>query len=112
MDLKIKSPLVSQNTVERARYFFVSTESIHRIFKTVEDVDRLGQMLVNYHPHACWKARVHCRVKIEKSRIALKGLPKPTIGNRNAMSPMSRGISSIFGWKTLTHLRQLRKKMS
>lgn len=106
------SASVSQFTPEKAASLFASVDSIHKTALALENSARMRQMLANRHQHAIYTAYPHCPAGIKKAKAALRELPKPTISNPNAVSPLSRSISSIFGWKTLTHLRQLRNKMS
>ncbi|MDA8695957.1 glycosyltransferase family 2 protein [Flavobacteriales bacterium] len=103
---------VSQFSAEKAASLFASVDSIHKTTLALEDSPRMRQMLSNRYQHAIYTAYPHCQAGIEKARSALKGLPKPTISNPNAMSPMSQCISSIFGWKMLTRFRLLRNKLS
>lgn len=103
---------ISQFTAEKAESLFSSVDSIHKTALALEDSHRMRQMLANKYQHAIYTAYPHCPAGIEKAQAALRGLPKPTIGNPNTISPLSKGISSIFGWRTLTHLRLLRNKMS
>lgn len=106
------SASVSQFTPEKAASLFASVDSIHKTALALEDSARMRQMLANRHQHAIYTAYPHCPAGIAKAQAALRELPKPTIGNPNAVSPLSKLISSTLGWKTLTHLRQLRNKMS
>ena len=106
------SASVSQFTAEKAASLFASVDSIHKTALALEDSTRMRQMLANRHQHAIYTAYPHCPAGIDRAKTALKELPKPTISNPNAVSSLSKGISSIFGWRTLTHLRLLRNKMS
>ena len=103
---------VSQFTSAKAASLFASVDSIHRTALALEDSPRMRQMVANRYQHAIYTAYPHCPDGIAKAQATLKNLPKPTISNPNAVSPLSKCISSIFGWKTLTHLRLLRNKMS
>ena len=106
------SASVSQFTAEKAASLFASVDSIHSTALALENSARMRQMLANRHQHAIYTAYPHCPAGIDRAKTALKELPKPTISNPNAVSSLSKGISSIFGWKALTHLRLLRNQLS
>lgn len=101
---------VSQFTSVKAASLFASVDSIHRTALALEDSPRMRQMVANRYQHAVYTAYPHCPDGIAKAQAKLRSLPHPTISNPNAVSPLSKFISNVFGWKTLTQLRLLRNK--
>ena len=105
------SESVSQFTAEKAASLFASVDSIQRTALTLEDSERMRQMMANRYQHAIYTAYPYCPAGIEKAKKTLRELPKPTISNPNAVSLLSKFISIVFGWKTLTRLRLMRKQL-
>jgi glycosyltransferase involved in cell wall biosynthesis len=103
---------VSQFTAEKAESLFASEDSILKTALALEDSHRMRQMVANRHQHAIYTAYPHCPDGIAKAKKTLRSLPKPTISNPNALSFLSKLISNVFGWRTLTRLRLLRNNMS
>ena len=106
------SDSVSQFTAEKAASLFASEDSILKTALALEDSHRMRQMVANRHQHAIYTAYPHCPDGIAKAKNTLRSLPNPTISNPNAASPLSKFISAVFGWRTLTKLRLLRNKLS
>lgn len=106
------SESVSRFTAEKAASLFTSIDSIHRTALTLEDSDRMRQMVANRYQQAIYTAYPHCPDGLAKAKRILRNLPKPNISNPNAVSLLSRIISTVFGWRTLTKLRLLRNKLS
>ncbi|MDA9863780.1 glycosyltransferase [Flavobacteriales bacterium] len=103
---------VSQFTAEKAESLFASEDSILKTALALEDSHRMRQMVANRYQHAIYTAYPHCRDGIAKAQATLQSLPKPTVRNPNAVSPLSKFISAVFGWRTLTRLRLLSHKLS
>ena len=104
------SDSVSQFTAEKAASLFARVDAIHETALALEDSARMRQMVANRYQHAIYTAYPHCPDGIAKAQATLKNLPKPTISNPNAVSPLSKFVSNVFGWKTLTRLRLLLKQ--
>lgn len=102
---------VSHFTAEKADSLFASVESIHKIALTLEDSHRMRQMIANHYQQAIYTAFPFSPARANHAIQALQELPKPTIGNPNTVSLLSKSISKVFGWKTLTRLRLLRNEL-
>jgi hypothetical protein len=102
---------VSQFTAEKAESLFASVDSIHRTALALEDSNRMLQMVANRYQHAIYTAYPHFPDGIAKAQEKLQSLPTPTISNPNAVSPLSRFVSTTMGWKTLTQARLLRARL-
>jgi len=96
---------------EKADSLFRSTESMVRTALHLEDSERMQQMAANRWQHFIYTAYPSRRDLIAKAETQLKQLPKPTISNPNAVSPMSKFVSTTMGWKALTRARLLRAKL-
>ena len=105
------SASVSQFTPEKAESLFASEHSILKTALELEDSHRMRQMVANRFQHAIYTAYPHYPDGIAKAKKTLRSLPKPDISNPNAVSLLSKFISFAFGWKTLTRLRLLKKKL-
>ena len=103
---------VSSFTPEKAESLLESVKLIHSTALALEDSPRMAQMVANTIQHAIYTAYPYASKKIEEANSLLQQLPSPTIDNPNAVSPFSKLISQTFGWKSLTQLRLLRKRMS
>lgn len=101
---------VSQFTSEKAESLFASVDSIHRTALALEDSPRMRLMVANRYQYAIYTSYPHYPEGLEKAKKELRNLPKPTISNPNAVSPLSKFISNVFGWKALTQLRLLLNK--
>lgn len=102
---------VSQFSADKAESLYLSIASIHQTALGLEDSFRMRQMVANRYQHAIYSAYPHFPEGQTKAQNQLKTLPPPTISNPNALSPLSQIISQVFGWKTLTRLRLLRKEL-
>lgn len=103
---------VSTFTPEKAESLLESVKLIHSTALALEDSPRMAQMVANTIQHAIYTAYPHAKEKTAEVNELLQLLPKPTIHNPNAVSPFSKLINQVFGWKNLTHLRLLRKRLS
>lgn len=103
---------VSSFTPEKAESLLESVKLIHSTALALEHSPRMAQMVANTIQHAIYTAYPYASEKIEEAKSLLKQLPSPTIDNPNAVSPFSKLINQTFGWKSLTQLRLLRKRMS
>ena len=99
---------VSRFSAEKADSLFRSVESIHTTASSLKTSERMQQMVANKYQHAIYTAFPHCPEGAARAKAALKTLPKPTISNPNAVSTLSKGISFLLGWKSLTRLRMLK----
>ena len=106
------SDSVSKFSPEKADSLYRSTESMVQTGLAIEDSERMRQMAANRWQHFIYTAYPHCPDGIAKAQDKLQNLPTPTISNPNAVSLPSKMVSTVFGWRALTKLRQLRDKLS
>ena len=78
----------------------------------VESSKRMQQMVSNRWQHFIYTVYPSRADLIEQAETKLQGLPKPTISNPNAVSPLSRWVSNTFGWKALSQARLFKAKLS
>ena len=78
----------------------------------VESSERMQQMMSNRWQHFIYTVYPSRPDLIEQAQTKLKNLPKPTVSNPNAVSPISRLFSGTFGWKALSQARLLRAKLN
>ena len=109
---RASSGSVSRFTPEKADSLFRSTESMAATAMKVESSKRMQQMVSNRWQHFIYTVYPSRADLIEQAETKLQGLPKPTISNPNAVSPLSRWVSDTFGWKALTQARLLIAKLS
>lgn len=102
---------VSQFTADKAESLYKSVESIHRTALSLEDSTRMRQMVANLYQHAIYTAYPHCSPGQELAESQLQLLPTPDIQNPNAISPLSKAFTRVFGWKALTRARMLRNRL-
>ena len=103
---------VSSFTPAKADSLFRSIASIQKTALSLEDSPRMRQMVANKYQHAIYTAFPHCPEGMAKAKKELETLPKPNISNPNAVSALSKGFASIFGWKSLTRLRMFKAQLS
>ena len=103
---------VSTFTAEKAESLFRSIQSMERTGLELEDSDQMRQMVSNRYQAFIYTVFPSRRDLLNEAKKKLQALPKPTISNPNAVSPTSRAISRILGWKSLTRLRQLKQHLT
>lgn len=106
------SDSVSKFSPDKADSLFRSTESMVRTGLTVEDSERMRQMMANRWQHFIYTAYPHAPELISAAQKKLKSLPKPTIDNPNAVSGISKVFSKTFGWRALTQARMIRSRLT
>ena len=102
---------VSHFTPQKAEALFNSVDSLKRTALTVEESPRMRQMLANNYQRAIFTAYPYFPEGIRRAQDELRNLPKPTISNPNAVSPLSKFISATLGWKTVSQARIMRSRM-
>ncbi|MDC0600429.1 glycosyltransferase [Flavobacteriales bacterium] len=102
---------VSRFSPDKADSLYRSTESMVRTALDLEDSDRIQQMAANRWQHFIYTVYPSRSDLVAKAKNHLRHLPRPNISNPNAVSPLSKAVSSTLGWKTLTHARLLRAKL-
>ena len=105
------SPSVSTFRPKKADSLFRSIESMALTGIALEDSQRMRQMVANRWQHFIYTTYPHCSELLFKANNHLQKLPKPTISNPIVVSSLSKVIATVFGWKTLTHLRLLRNQI-
>lgn len=99
---------VSHFNPSKADSLFRSIESLERTSLKLEDSTRMRQMISNRWQHFIYTVYPHAENLRNQAEFKIKHLPKPSIANPNAVSPLSKTISLLLGWKVLTQLRRLR----
>ena len=105
------SDSVSKFSPDKADSLFRSTESMVRTGLTVEDSERMRQMVANRWQHFIFTAYPHSGDLVSQAQNKLQNLPVPNIRNPLAVSPLSKLICSVLGWKTLVLLRTWRNRL-
>lgn len=77
----------------------------------IEDSERMRQMLANRWQHFIYTTYPHRTDLARAAQSKLRDLPEPDIENPLAVSPLSKLICSVFGWKILVLLRTWRNRL-
>lgn len=102
---------VSRFSPEKADSLYRSTESMVRTALDLEDSNRMQQMAANRWQNFIYTVYPSRSDLIARAKNHLRHLPRPNISNPNAVSPLSRFVSTTMGWKTLTQARLLRARL-
>ena len=108
---RLSSGSVSRFSPEKADSLYRSTESMVRTAIHLEDSEQMQQMAANRWQHFIYTVYPSRGDLIAKAENQLKHLPKPNISNPNAVSPLSKLVSNVLGWKTLSQTRLLRARL-
>mgnify|MGYP000624865370 CR=1 FL=1 len=102
---------VSRFSPKKADSLYRSTESMVRTALDLEDSKRMEQMAANRWQHFIYTVYPSRSDLVARAKNHLRHLPRPNISNPNAVSPLSRFVSTTMGWKTLTQARLLRARL-
>jgi glycosyltransferase involved in cell wall biosynthesis len=102
---------VSHFTPAKAESLFRSIESMQDTALALEDSPRMRQTISNRWQHFIYTTYPHAKPLRREAQLKLNHLPTPRISNPNAVSPISKAVSLILGWRALTRLRLLRNRL-
>ena len=95
----------------KADSLYRSIQSMEQTALHLETSERMRQMVSNRYQAFIYTAYPARPDLIRQAKLKLRELPPPTISNPNAESPISRLISRVFGWKTLTQMRRWKQSL-